>query len=225
MRIFDVPVDPDAEQARQWAIEELAKRQYQEAKPGLGQQILEAISKFFSNLLGGLSDATHIDSGVVGIILVVVPLLVIGLVIYLVRPRLLTRQQADAEVFETDSSLSAQDHRARAQGAAKTGDFSLAVTELFRAIVRSAEERVVIDPQPGRTADEVTGKLAAAFAQEQQALWQAALLFNRIRYSVQKSGRATATEAAYQELLRLDESLQELKPAADDVQLEWVGPR
>nr|WP_246279549.1 DUF4129 domain-containing protein [Psychromicrobium silvestre] len=93
-------------------------------------------------------------------------------------------------------------------------------------MVRSAEERVVIDPQPGRTADEVTVLLVAAFPSEQAALWETARGFNRVRYSPQLSGQLRIGSAEYQRALRLDQALLDLKAADDGVaQLEWVGPR
>lgn len=226
MRQLDPPVQPDAEQARQWALDELSKRQYQDAKPGLGDQILRSIADFFKSLLDGLSNALHVDTGIAGLVIVLVLLAIIGLIIFLIRPRLLKRQNADSEVFETETQLSAEEHRRRAARAATAGNYDNAVTEVFRAIVRAAEERVVLDPQPGRTADEVTAKLAAAFAAEAPALWPTALLFNRIRYSARKSSQGIATEADYLELLRLDRALLELRPADESTsQLEWVGPR
>ncbi|AJT41443.1 DUF4129 domain-containing protein [Psychromicrobium lacuslunae] len=227
MRFFDAPVSPDAEQARKWAIDELAKRQYQDAQPGLAERLMKIVSDFFNSLLNGLSGALHIDNGLAGLLLVLVPLIVIGLIIFLVRPRLLRRQQhEDAEIFEVDSSLSAAEHRQRAAQAATAGDYDSAITELFRAIVRAAEERVVIDPQPGRTAEEVTLKLVAAFPSESQPLWRTARLFNQIRYSERKSAQSMASEADYQELRRLDQSLLDSQPAeGSTAQLEWVGPQ
>lgn len=222
----DVPVDPDSDQARQWAIDELSKEPYQSAKPGILDSIWDAIVKFFNSLLEGLQNATGIDGGVLGIVLVIVVIgLIVGLVL-LLRPRLLHREQPDAEVFESALTLSAAQHRTLATKAADVRDFALAITETFRAIVRASEERGVIDPQAGRTADEVAGKLSAAFGSARQALLSSAILFNRVRYSVQSSGRSSASESEFRAIRELDESLASLRPEySDEAQLNWVGPQ
>lgn len=228
----DVPVDPDSDQARQWAIDELSKQPYQSAKPGILDSVWDAIVKFFNSLLEGLQNATGIDGGVLGIVLVIVVIVVIvviGLIVGLVlllRPRLLHREQPDAEVFESELTLSAAQHRTLAAKAADVRDFALAITETFRAIVRASEERGVIDPQAGRTADEVAGKLSAAFGSARQALMSSATLFNRVRYSVQSSGRSSASESEFRAIRELDESLASLQPEySDEAQLNWVGPQ
>ena len=46
---FDVPVDPDAPEARDWLLDELSKQQYQAAKPTfidlIAQQILKLVRR------------------------------------------------------------------------------------------------------------------------------------------------------------------------------------
>lgn len=225
VRSLDVPVDPDAEQARQWAVDELSKQPYQAAKPGLLQQIWQSIVDFFNNLVSGLQNFTGADGGVIGTILVLVFISLIAALIFLLRPRLLHRNKPDADVFEAEPALSAAEHRQRAAAAAAAGDYDNAVAELFRALVRAAEERVVIDPQPGRTADEVVRGLAAAFGSEAGRLRRAAALFNRVRYAVHQPGTAMAGAFDYQWLQGLDESLGQLRPAHDEARLDWVAPQ
>lgn len=224
-RSLDVPVDPDAEQARQWAVDELSKQPYQAAKPGLLQQIWQSIVDFFNNLVSGLQNFTGADSGVIGTVLVLVVISLIAALIFLLRPRLLHRQKTAAEIFEAEQFLSAAEHRQRAMTSAAAGDYDGAVAELFRALVRAAEERVILDPQPGRTADEVVGSLTAAFGSEAVRLRQAATLFNRVRYAVHQPGTAKASAPDYQWLQTLDESLRQLHPVHDDARLDWVAPQ
>jgi len=47
---WDVPVDPEPPEARQWLVDGLSKPQYQAAKPTLFDQIAKAISDWFSSL-------------------------------------------------------------------------------------------------------------------------------------------------------------------------------
>lgn len=220
--LADPPIDPDRDQARQWAIDELAKQPYQAAKPGLAQQIWEAISSFFQEMLNGLQNATGADGGMIGVVLLAIAILLVAGLIFLLRPRLLHRRQPDAEVFEADLRLTSEEHRARAAQAVGVADFDAAVAEMFRAIVRSAEERVIIDPQPGRTADEVSARLAAAFGAEHTALRQAAALFNQVRYAVRSTGSPAAGPDDFRWLTDLDESLRQHKSTHDDARLHWV---
>lgn len=222
---LEVPVDPDPDQARQWAIEELSKQPYQAAKPGLLEQLWQSVLDFFNRLVAGLQNFTGADGSVIGTILVVGLVLLVAGVIFLLRPRLLHRRRPDAEVFDAEASLSAEEHRRQAEKSAATGDFDAAVAELFRALVRSAEERVVIDAQPGRTADEVASRLSTAFGTEAARLRRAALLFNRIRYGVHQPGTALASGADYRWLQELDRALQELQPEHSDARLAWVAPQ
>ena len=72
--------------------------------------------------------------------------------------------------------------RAAADAAARSGDFSLAVVERFRAVVHGLEERLVIDERVGRTAHEAgvdAGYRLPALAAE---LAGVAALFDDVAY-------------------------------------------
>jgi hypothetical protein len=78
----------------------------------------------------------------------------------------------------------------------------------FRALVRSAEDRTVLDPQPGRTADEVVLALSVPFPSEAARLDQAARTFDAVRY-----GNWTAGSFDYEAIATLDQHLKASKPA------------
>lgn len=195
---------PDDEQARQWATEELSKAVYQQAKPSLFDQIVTNILQWLGSLF---EDITGVEANLGSIIITVGALLLIGLAVWLIRPRLNRRRELKEEMFDAGSQLTAEQHRNEAADAASRGELGQAVMEQFRAIVRAAEERAVIDPQPGRTAGEVSVQLETAFPAQRNPLQQAALMFNDIRY-----GDASGTRVEFEQLLELDRELVGARP-------------
>ncbi|WP_051298654.1 DUF4129 domain-containing protein [Arthrobacter castelli] len=200
----EVPVLPDDEQARDWAVEELSKGVYQQAKPSLFDQIVTRIFEWIGSVFENMSG---IEADLGTVIITVAALLLIGVAIWLIRPRLNRSRVQPDEMFDDDVLLTAGQHREEGSRAAQQEDFGRAVLEQFRAIVRSAEERTVIDPQPGRTAGEVAAQLEAAFPPQRQPLHEAALTFNDIRY-----GDAIGSRTEYEQLLHLDDGLLALHP-------------
>lgn len=199
-----VPVQPDGDQARQWAIDELAKTVYQEAKPSWVDQLLAAALDWIMSLLAGLR-GVNANLGIV--IIIVAAALVIGVSIWRLKPRANRSHAADKEVFDDGAARSAAEYRDAARRAADDGFFSQAVLEQFRAIVRSAEERTIIDVQPGGTANEVTDQLVGAFEASAPSLRDASALFNTVRY-----GNSLPQGADFDRLVDLDLALQRRSP-------------
>ncbi|MFC7850302.1 DUF4129 domain-containing protein [Arthrobacter sp. NPDC057388] len=204
-RPLEPPVQPDREEARRWAVEELSKREYREAEPGwletLWQQFLDWLQSVTDGqaLAGGPPAAPLIGLGIA---------ILVAVAIILARPRLNARRRAPQEIFDTEAAATASEYRARARAAAERGDWAAAVVEQFRALVCSAEDRAVLDPQPGRTADEAAGQLTRAFPSAGEKLDAAALLFDTVRYG---SGRAGAADHAA--MVELDSALEKLTPS------------
>lgn len=194
------PVLPDREEARRWAAEELAKAPYRDADPSWLDKALAEFGRWLRSLSGdGTAGA---DGGYAVPLLLIIAAVIIAVAILVVRPRLNARRPAEKDVFDAESALSPEEHRERAAAAAASGDWSAAVVEQFRALVRAAEERSVLDPQPGRTAGEVAGLLGRAFGPYARDLEDAALTFDAVRY-----GGANAGAEDYDEIVRLDASL------------------
>lgn len=196
------PVLPDADQARRWAEEELAKPEYRDAEPGWVEDLWNSILEW----LGSLDAGPGPDSTAAPWIGVAIAVL-IGAAIILARPRLNARARRAHDVFDADPTVSADAYRGRAATAAAAGDWGDAVVDCFRALVRTAEDRNVLDARPGRTADEVAYELATSFSAEAPRLAAAARTFDGIRY-----GNESASQAAYLAMLELDTALQSLKP-------------
>ncbi|MGA7206977.1 MAG: DUF4129 domain-containing protein [Specibacter sp.] len=205
---FDVPVTPGADEARRWAAEELAKKAYKDAKPGLAGQIVAWLKEAFNEFLNKLGAL----NGNVGLLVAMGVVVVVAIAcVLIIRPRLNRRKSRQAAIFDGPVLLTAAGHRTLARSAVERGDLATAVSEQFRAMVRAAEERAVITPTPGRTAAEVAADLGRAFPLQEKALARATEIFNSVRY-----GHADPTLALYEELLATDNALAAAKPVYDD---------
>lgn len=195
----DIPVEPDTETARQWAIEELSKDRYQEHGPSWLERSWDWLSDKFDHLF-----SLDVDGGSLVALLVIVGIVVL---LFLVARSVMGpvrrsyRAKRSHSVFEDDSRSSA-DMRAAADAAAKQEDWSLAVLERFRAIIRSLEERDLIDDRPGVTADEAAIETGTRFPDVLIGMTEAADLFDRVRY-----GHGVASRADDEILRRLYSSL------------------
>ena len=108
------PVLPDAEEARRWAAEELAKPEYRQAAPGWLESFWEGILEWLRSLDASSADAGPLPSSLIGIAIAVV----IAAGVMLARPRLNAKVRQAREVFGMDSPLTAADYRQRAETAA-----------------------------------------------------------------------------------------------------------
>lgn len=199
------PVLPSADEARRWAAEELAKPEYRDAAPSWLGTLWRNFLDWLRSLDGGSTgDAAQVPGAVIAIVIAAI---IIAAVI-LARPRLNARARRPKEVFERDVAVHAADYRARAEAAAASGKWGDAVVERFRALVRNAEDRAILDPQPGLTADEAARALSLHFGAEARRLELAAAMFDGIRY-----GNRTAGSADYQAMADLDAALEAGRPA------------
>ncbi|MET4674144.1 DUF4129 domain-containing protein [Streptomyces microflavus] len=201
----DIPVDTPRVPAREAAESELSKPMYHENDPNFLQRGLN----HFWDWVAGVFDAAAgaAPGGPAG--LVVLVLVIIGLAVALWW-RLGTPQRssrpADA-LFENDGPRSAAQHRAAADAHAAALRWTEAVQERMRALVRSLEERALLDPRPGRTADEAAAEAGRALPDHATRLRSAARDFDDVTY-----GGRTAGQPTYLALRALDTELDEAKP-------------
>lgn len=198
-----VPVRPDRDQARAWATQELSRPEYNAAKPGLWQRIITWLWDQLNNLQ--LPNGPHASAGLAVLLI----LLVIVIVLIVLRAggwRADSRRREGPDMF-SDRELTAAEHRAAADAAAAEQDWSVAVLERFRAIVRELEERAVLNPQPGRTADEAAAEAARWLPGLAEPLRAGALLFDEVRYGDQPAGPDGDAQ-----LRSLDEQVRRTKP-------------
>jgi hypothetical protein len=105
--------------------------------------------------------------------------------------------------------LSARGLRERAAALAAGGDFTAATVECMRAIVAGLEERAVITPDAGRTADEFAGLAGRALPAHADALGRAARLFDDVWY-----GEQPGTREGYEQLSALAAATQATRPGS-----------
>lgn len=200
----DIPVDTPRVPAREAAKHELSKPMYHENDPNLLQRGLDRLWDWIGDLLNTASGAA--PGGPVG--LVVLVLVVISLVAALWW-RLGTPHHTvrSADALLDDGPRSAAEHRTAAEAHAAAHHWNEAVQERMRAIVRSLEERALLAPRPGRTADEAAAEAGRPLPAHAARLHAAAREFDDVTY-----GGRTADQQAYLAVRALDLDLQVAKP-------------
>lgn len=201
----DVPLTPSADDARAWAEAELSKAIYND-QPTLLEQLLNWLQELWESLMSW-------NEGVGPVVLPLVVLAVVGLIVAAalliggpVRRRRLRQRAASTVVLDGDER-SAKELRAAAEAAAAAGDFSLAVLERFRAIVRSLDERVVLEDRPGRTAHEAATEAGLGLPDCAQGLLGASQTFDAVCY-----GDLHATREHYDRVVAVDEQAATARP-------------
>ncbi|WP_203349734.1 DUF4129 domain-containing protein, partial [Streptomyces sp. S-9] len=153
------PVTLPRDPAREAARRELSKQMYHENDPSWLQRALDAFWDWVGDLFGAASTAT--PGGALGLVVVIVAALAVVAALWwrLGTPR---RRPAAAPALFDDRPRSAAEHRAAAEAHAAQGHWNQAVQERMRAVVRALEERALLDPRPGRTADEAAAEAGRA---------------------------------------------------------------
>lgn len=190
----DVPVDLTREEARRLAELELADPAYAAAEPSIWQRAIEWIIARVQEVIDGVADAA--PGGWWGVLALV---LVLVLVAALIRWRLGPVARTSPLALTVDPTTSAAQFRARADRAAAAGEWEAAIIDRMRALVRSGQERGLIDDRPGWTADEVSAELGAQLPGAAGALAAATRTFDEVRY-----GGRPATSEAHALLVRAD---------------------
>ncbi|MFJ3585379.1 DUF4129 domain-containing protein [Streptomyces sp. NPDC090127] len=200
----DVPVDVPRLPAREAAERELSKPMYHENDPNLLERGLDRFWEWVGGLFDAAAGAT--PGGLLGLVVIVVVVIALagGLWWRLGTP---TRTPATADSLFADGPRTADDHRAAATRHAAAGRWNQAVQERMRAIVRSLEERTLLDPRPGRTADEAAAEAARALPAHTDELRAAARSFDDVTY-----GGRTAEASAYRRIEDLDTALERTRP-------------
>ncbi|MHA7288267.1 DUF4129 domain-containing protein [Arthrobacter sp. MDT3-24] len=209
------PVLPGRDEARRWAEQELAKPEYRDAAPGWLDSVWADILDWLRSLDGGSGPDTTLAAPWIGVAIAVL----IGAAVVLARPRLNAKAKRAGDVFDAGTTVSAEAYRVRAAAAAAAGNWSAAVVDCFRALVRTAEDRTLFDARPGRTADEVAHELATPFPSEAGRLTEAARTFDGIRY-----GNESAGQADFAAVRELDIALRSLTPASAALPAERDEP-
>lgn len=199
-----VPVQPDADTARRWLLEELAKPAYAAARPTPFDRAVEAFLSWFAGLFDVRGSSPPPVLLAVAITVVVV-LLVVALLLYGVPRR--NRRSSAGALFGADDRRSADEMRRAAAAAMAREEWGLAVLERFRALARALDERTLVAVFPGTTASAFAASAARPFPGEHGELRAAADLFDAVRYADEAATREDALS-----VFALDDRLAAARP-------------
>ena len=190
-------IDIDRDTAHQAAQRELDKPIY--PKGSLAQQLYEWIHELLFRVIekGSSVPGGWFTLSVLFVLLVVA----IVVAIRVVRLTIRTRRGGDYQLFDT-GQLSADQHRAIAERFAVEGNWAAAIRHRLRAVARELEEARILDPVPGRTANELATDAGARLPHLVFELSEAAAAFNDVTY-----GERPGTLAGYQLIAGLDDHL------------------
>jgi hypothetical protein len=206
---FDVPVVPDAPEARDWLLDELSKPEYAAARPSLFDQLSQAFFDWLMRLFqpGASVPLDWLPVAIVGLVVagLVTALLIWGL------PRVNRRSRPATGLFGDDDRRTATDLRQAAAAAASAGNWSLAVLEQFRAVARGLAERTIVLVSPGTTTHDFAFRASAAFPRVSDEFAVAADVFDRVRYLGQDG-----SPEDFDRLRQLDGRLQKESPESSE---------
>jgi Domain of unknown function (DUF4129) len=189
-------IDVDRDTAHQAAQRELDKPIY--PKGSMTQRLYEWIHELLFRLI---EKGSSVPGGWFTLSVLFV-LLIVAIVVTIRVVRLTIRtQRSDYQLFDT-GQLSADQHRAIAERFAVEGNWAAAIRHRLRAVARGLEEARILDPAPGRTANELATDAGARLPHLASELSEAATAFNDVTY-----GERPGTPAAYQLIANLDEHL------------------
>ncbi|XVQ12276.1 DUF4129 domain-containing protein [Spirillospora sp. CA-255316] len=214
------------DEAREMARRELEKPIYHRDRPSWLERVLDRVGDWLRDLFNRSADPTaHGNDG--GWVSLVVILLVvaaaIALVVWLLWGRGNVRSRREALLEEKPTT--AKDHRAAAEEFAAAGDWPNAIRERLRAIARDLEERAVLAPEPGRTADELAAEAGEALPELADHLRGGVRIFDDVWY-----GDRPGSAEEYARMKALDDRVRATRPRpldsgteADDAALAGAG--
>lgn len=192
-------VDIDRESAAEAAQHELAKPIYEHPSP------LDRLVNWIIEHLNYLEfRASDFPGG--WFTIVVTALILIAVVVLLVRiarRAVRTKGGADFGLFES-AELTAAEHRAAAELAASQGDWASAIRHRLRAVARQLEERTILTPVPGRTANELAADASRELPSLAPEFRSSAEIFNDVSY-----GERPGTEQSYRKIADLDDHIRD----------------
>ncbi|WP_156686436.1 DUF4129 domain-containing protein [Mycobacterium sp. Marseille-P9652] len=195
-------IDIDRDAAHQAAQTELGKPIY--GKSSAGQQFVDWLNEAIYRLLQNIS--TMPGGWLTSTVLLILLAIAVAAAIHIARRTLRTNRGGDYELFGA-AQLTAAQHRATAEAYAAEGNWAAAIRHRLRAVARQLEETGVLEPAPGRTANELARDAGAALPHLSSELTSAATAFNDVTY-----GEQPGTPAAYQTVAELDDHLRYRSP-------------
>ena len=180
---------------QQLARTELSKTIYHH-QPSL----TERVAHFLLTWLSRLFRATQgVPGGWWGFVaLVVLAVILVAVVLARIGP-IAGAQRRRARTSALAPVRTARDHRDAAIRLAEAGDYGAAICERVRAIAAELDERGILMPRVGRTADEFAAEAGRALPPHAAGLLGAARRFDEVRY-----GQRAGTRRGYEQVADLD---------------------
>lgn len=195
--------DPvDRETARRLAEEELDKPVYRRERPSFLEEMLDRIGDWLKGLIPDPQPGPGSGGGSFTlVILLLLAAVLIAAVLWWMRGRGNVKSR---RALLEESPSRAVDHRAEAEAHAAQGRWAEAIRERLRAVARELEERAILDPRPGRTAQELADEAAAVLPVD---LAPGVRVFYDVWY-----GERPGTPEGYRLLTELDQAVQAARP-------------
>lgn len=203
-------VEPEADEAREWLIRELARPVYDAARPSWFDLLVERFWEWLQSIqIGGTGGTSPVLFAVIALIVAAILLLAFR---QWGAPHPQRRGRGSGVLFGEDDERDAATIRAAALAAAAAGDHALATTEMFRAVARALEERTIVTASPGTTARAFAVAAGAAFPNSADELVDASAVFDGVRYL-----GAAASADDFASIRELDRQLGAATPELDAV--------
>jgi Domain of unknown function (DUF4129) len=202
---FDIPVHVGRADGRGAAARELLRPIYHRDDPTLYDRAKDWVGRLIARLLAETVGAVPGGPWTLLVIVAVVAA-VIALAVWRRGAPALTYSRVDPFLLTKDSRT-AGEMRQAADRAVEAGDWTLAVQERFRAVVRGLEERTIIDERPGWTAQEAAAVAGGPLPELTGRLTTGARLFDSVTY-----GRRQADAAMHEQVLALDIAARAARP-------------
>ena len=200
--------------AQQLARAELSKPIYH-PNTSLTQRIIDAVLRWVGEIFRVASVA--VPGGWWGLVaLAALAVIVTAGVLAWIGPARRTHRSRSPMTPE-EAVRTARDHRQEAQRRAGAGDYATAIRECVRAIAAELDERGVLPPRTGRTADEFAEEAGRVLPVHVLALRGAARLFDEVCY-----GQRPGSRDGYERLRELD---RQVMASAPRVTRAGVAPR
>ncbi|MEU7161745.1 DUF4129 domain-containing protein [Streptomyces chrestomyceticus] len=201
----DGPVRVPRVPAREAAERELADPRYHQNDPNLLQRALDWLWDRIGDLFEAAAGAT--PGGWTGLLAIVLVVLLLAVALRLRLGALRRTPTSGGGALFGDRPRTAAEYRAAAERHAADSRWTEAVQERMRAIVLALEERTLLTPGPGRTADEAASEAGRVLPAHAERLRAAARAFDDVTY-----GGRPGTAQEYAALSTLDTDLRHSKP-------------
>jgi hypothetical protein len=193
--------------AREAALRELSDPRYAADDPTL----LQRVTQWVFDKLGEFLDraVAVVPGGWWGLLIVALVLGAVAVAVIVAGRRVLQERRAgigSAAVFDERGPLTAAAHRTLAEQAERDGQWDDAVRSWFRATVRGVEERGLLLPRPGRTADEAAREVGRLLDLTPRLI-DAARVFDDVSFG----GRAATADQA-RAFRELDADVRDRRP-------------